>query len=227
MMTDDRDARIAQLESEVQQLRQREAALVAANAALHTEAVGRDRALSEALEQQTATAEVLRVIASSPTDVQTVLAALVASVAQLANADGAAVSRLDGDEVVVVASVTNPANIGMRRPATGTVAGRALSERRTVQLHGTPDHQRAEYPASATIDVGYGTMVAVPLLSQGEPIGTLNLARREIQPFADREVALIETFADQAVIAIENARLFEALAKLRLKPMKADASGAA
>ena len=169
-----------------------------------------NRQVSEALEQQTATAEVLKVIASAPANLQKVLDTLVAVAARLADADNAAAARLDGHEAVAIAS-TNPAAVGARMPTVGSLTGQVLREARTIQLYGAPEEQLARYPASRAAREGVGAQIVMPLLREGRPIGTLNVNRREIRAFTESQVALLETFADQAVIAIENARLFEAL----------------
>ncbi|HZO30536.1 MAG TPA: GAF domain-containing protein [Chloroflexota bacterium] len=176
------------------------------NAELHES----NRQVSEALEQQTATAEVLKVIASAPANLQKVLDTLVAVAARLADADNASAGRLDGHEAVAIAS-TNPAAVGARMPTVGSLTGQVLREARTIQLYGAPEEQLARYPASRAAREGVGAQIVMPLLREGRPIGTLNVNRREIRAFTESQVALLETFADQAVIAIENARLFEAL----------------
>jgi adenylate cyclase len=168
------------------------------------------RELAEALEQRTALGEVLRVIASSPTDLQQVLDALVASAAHLCRADHAVVQRSDGDEVFTLAA-TNPERAGHRYPVAGTVSGRVLAEVRTIHVHSSPEEQLAEFPASPGPLLGIGAQLSAPLLRGGEAIGVLGLDRYDPRPFSDSEIALLETFADQAVIAIENARLFEEL----------------
>jgi GAF domain-containing protein len=169
-----------------------------------------NRQVSETLEQQTATAEVLRVIASSPTDLQSVLDALISAVTRLTEADGASAMRLDGDEVVFLAS-TSLSHLGIRMKAVGSVTERVLLERRTIRVHGPPEEQLAEFPENFGARRGIGAQAITPLLRQGQAIGTLNVVRRAVHPFTDRQVALLEAFADQAVIAIENARLFEEL----------------
>jgi len=187
-----------------------QAVIAIENARLFEELQQRTRDLTESLEQQNATADVLRVIATSPSDLDQVLSALVESAARLCGADGAAVARMDGDEIVMLAS-TEPGVAGARQPIAGTVTGHALLEARTVRVHGTREEQLARYPQSGGARRGNGAQANTPLLREGRPIGALMLARNEILPFSDREITLLETFADQAVIAIENARLFEEL----------------
>jgi GAF domain-containing protein len=205
-MADDRDARIAQLEAEVRQLR--------AGHAVELAVLTAERDM--ALEQQTATAEILRVIASTPTELQVVLDALVRSAARLCGADNALAAQLDGDHIANVAA-TDPSHLGLRQQIAGTVTGRVLSERRTIHIYGSREEQLARYPESPGARLGYGAQANTPLLSGGHPIGTLNLIRYEPRPFTDAELALLETFADQAVIAIENARLFEELERRNLE----------
>jgi signal transduction histidine kinase len=169
-----------------------------------------NRQVNEALEQQTALSEVLRVIASAPTDVQAVLDEMVHSLTRLAQADGASIYRDEGDEMVFIAS-TRPDMLGRRQSFAGSIGGRAFLERRTVVSHGSRDEQIARFPGSPGAQRGTGATVVTPLMRQGRPFGVLGMTRHEIRPFSEREIALLETFADQAVIAIENARLFEEL----------------
>ncbi len=170
-----------------------------------------ERELAEAREQQAATAEVLRVIASSPTDVQTVLDTVVASAARLCGADNAGIHRVDGERVVPVAHTLPEAlNTGMpygRRSATA----RAIMDRSTVHTYEPEAEHRAMYPDSRLHELGHQAQVITPLLRQGEAIGTLSVYRKERRPFTAEQITLLETFADQAVIAIENARLFQEL----------------
>jgi len=191
-MADDRDARITLLEAELAQ---------------------RDRVLAEALEQQAATAEVLRVIASSPTDLQPALQAIVAAAARLCRADGATMARLDGHSVTIMAG-TDPSYVpgSLSMPLSrGSANGRAVLDRRTIHTHETEAQHRARYPDSRLFEAGYQVQAITPLLTRGQPIGTLAIVRGKRIPFTDREISLLETFADQAVIAIENARLFQEL----------------
>ena len=200
------DEQIALLETFADQ-----AAIAIENTRLFGELEQRNRDLSEALEQQTATAEVLRVIATSPSHLDQVLSALVASVARLTGADGASASRVVSEEELELVASTDPKNLGFRFPRFGGITGRAFQEGRSLRVHGSPEEQAAQYGVSQAARSGVRARAITPLLRDGQPIGTLNLFRHDVRPFTDREVSLLEAFADQAVIAIENARLFEAL----------------
>ena len=167
----------------------------------------------EALEQQTAIAEILRVISGSPTDVQPVLDAIAERAAQLCDASSASMYLTDGDTLRHLASrgpsadpVTRVDTLPINRDS---VSGRALLERMTIQV---PDMQAAaaEYPLSLEIAQrsGHRTVVVVPLFREGKPFGTILLRRQDVRPFNEREVTLLQTFGDQAAIALENVRLF-------------------
>ena len=180
--------------------------------------------LAEAGEQQTATAEVLRTIASSPTDLHVVLDELIASAVRLAGAESGAVLRVQDDHLFLVASAPEEFNrtVQARRPEPGaghpltpdSFAGRAFLTGRTIHVPDVLAAIESDFPdARATFaGVRNRSAVAVPLMRQGSPIGILGLHRHsEVRAFTEQQVALLETFADQAVIAIENARLFEEL----------------
>ena len=167
----------------------------------------------EALEQQTAVAEILRVISSSPTDVQPVLDAIAERAARLCDASAASMFLTDGDMLRHLASKgpsPDPVRTIDALPINrDSISGRALLERRTIEV----DDMLAEggqYPLSLEIARTYGhrTVVVVPLFREGKPFGTILLRRQEVRPFSEREIALLQTFGDQAAIAIENVRLF-------------------
>jgi GAF domain-containing protein len=174
----------------------------------------RNRELVEAQEQQTATSEILRVISGSPRDIQPVLDALVLSAARFCAADDALIQRLEGNVLTVVAHhgpVLAP--IGHATPATReTVAGRCVLERRAVHVDDT-EAETEEFPEGRRLarELGYRTILSAPLLRKGVPLGAILLRRTEVTPFSDKQIALLQTFADQAVIAIENVRLFTEL----------------
>ena len=173
------------------------------------------RELKEVLEQQTATSEILRVIASSPTDLQPVLDTVAENAARLCDAKDAVMFRIDGDVYQRVAVYgPMPAHVAIRRPITrGTPAGRAIVDRQTVHVHDLAAQVDAEFPDSKVIQQlsGTRTILATPLLREGVPIGAIYIRRTELRPFTDKQIKLLETFADQAVIAIENVRLFQEL----------------
>ena len=168
--------------------------------------------LRESLEQQTATSEILGVIASSPTDVQPVLDVVAENAARLCDASDAAIWRTDGDKFWLVA-LHGSVPIFRReeaRPMTrGRFVGRTMIDRETIHIHdvSTPEAQ-AEFPESwETSEIR--TVLATPLLREGTPIGAIHIRRTEVRPFSDKQIALLKTFADQAVIAIENVRLVQ------------------
>jgi signal transduction histidine kinase len=166
----------------------------------------------EALEQQTATSEVLGVIASSPTDVKPVLEAIVESACKLCEANDAYVALMESDDLVVRAQ-NGSIPIAWKRRAISRQwpAGRAIVDGKPVHLHDILGPEGEEFPDGREIahSDGARTVLTVPLVREGESVGTVILRRTIVQPFTEKQIALLKTFADQAVIAIENVRLFD------------------
>jgi GAF domain-containing protein len=188
-----------------------QAVIAIENVRLFRELQERNRDLTEALEQQTATGEVLRVIASSPTVLQPVLDTVIANAVRLIGAEHGHIRQYDGEflQGVAYCNVEAEEVIALRemplRPGRDTAPGRAFLERKPIHVPNVELWELTPPPYRA------GTILAVPMLREGTPIGTFSVWRKNVMPFTERQIELVTTFADQAVIAIENVRLFQEL----------------
>jgi two-component system, NtrC family, sensor kinase len=172
--------------------------------------------LRESLQQQTATADVLKVISSSPTDLQPVFESIVQDAARLCEASNPSLHRVEGDVMRHVASHGEIMTLGMQdtRPITsGSLSGQAIVTRQIVHFHDALSVADVEFPDSkhAIKREGIRTAIAVPLLRGDVALGAIVVRRTEVRPFSHNQIALLKTFADQGVIAIENVSLFNQL----------------
>src|SRR5262245_26527558 len=170
--------------------------------------------LRESLQQQTATADVLKTISRSAFDLQRVLETLLENAVRLCGAKHGMIFRYDGEICHAAADYNNPPEIlelwkrTEIRAGRKTVTGRALLERRPVQIVDVQSDPDYHFPEALRLQ-SFRTVLAVPLLREGVPLGVISMWKTEVLPFTDRQIELVTTFADQAVIAIENVRLFD------------------
>src|SRR5262245_14916183 len=170
------------------------------------------RERDEAREQLAAASHILRVIASSPTDIQPVLDGVAENAARLCAADDAQILRIEGDVLTRAASYGSHQKAETRPITREIAAGRAVIDRQTVHVHDIRAAEGEGFRHGAAF--GYGesrTLLAVPLLRDSIAIGVILILRFQVRPFSDNQIALLKTFADQAVIAIKNVRLFQEL----------------
>jgi GAF domain-containing protein len=178
------------------------------------------RELERSRSQQAASNAILRSIARAPTDLPAILESIAESAARLCETDDAVIRRIDGDRFSQVAHfgpipTAEPERLPPINQTSSRYAGptRAILERRTIQVEDVLSLSEVDYPDARRAQrlFGHRSLLATPMLWQGEPVGVIMLRRLEVRPFTDEQIALLEAFADQAVIAIQNARLFEEL----------------
>jgi GAF domain-containing protein len=198
------DSQIALLETFADQ-----AVIAIENVRLFDEVQAKTRDLTEALTYQTGSANILSVIASSPTEVEPVLNSIVESACELCDAYDAIVRLKDGNHLVPSAHHGPiPTNADKWVIERSSVSGRAVIDKEPVHVHDLQSTEGDEFPESQkrARDLGHRTILSVPLLRESESIGAIILRRNEVHPFSDKQIALLQTFADQAVIAIGNVR---------------------
>jgi signal transduction histidine kinase len=190
-----------------------QAVIAIENVRLFDEVQARTRELSEALEQQTATSEVLGVISSSPTDVQPTFDAIAGSARRLCDAANAMVFRFDGELIHLAAHDNLDAeqlaavrSVFPIRPSRESITARAILTRAPVHVRDRRTDPELQFGVLST---NFPTTLSIPLLRDGTPLGAITVTRTKVALFSESQVELLQTFADQAVIAIENVRLFD------------------
>jgi signal transduction histidine kinase len=210
-----------ELESLADQFNDMTARLRESYAGLERKVEARTRELTETLDQQTATADILRVISNSPTDVRPILNAVASAAARLCGSDDVRILLVENDELRSVASYGSL----LKLPADehlpivrGSVLGRAVLDRVPVSIADSLAVAE-EFPDSYRYSRRFGnrSVLAVPLLREERAVGAILLRRTEVRPFEDKQIALLKTFADQAAIAIENVRLFHEIEEKSLQ----------
>ncbi|HUE99610.1 MAG TPA: GAF domain-containing protein [Anaerolineales bacterium] len=192
-----------------------QAAIAIENVRLFNELQQRNREISEALEQQTATSEILSIIAENPSDITPVLDAVAERAARICNSYDAVIARIEGENYRIVAhwgpvpiqTETLRNEIPLNRD---TVTGRAMVERNTIHIHDLLAEPDDEYPLSKKYyqTSEQRTMLVTPLMRENQVIGSIMIRRQDVNPFSERQIALLKMFADQVAIAVENVRLF-------------------
>jgi signal transduction histidine kinase len=189
-----------------------QAAIAIENSRLFDEVQAKTRDLEEALRYQTGSSNILNVIACSPTEVRPVLEAIVESACELCEAYDAVLMLKEGDELRLGAH-HGPIAMAEERWANDrrSVSGRAVADLRPVHVHDVLSDEGADFAVAREMSRrdGCHTLLSTPLLSEGKAIGAIVLRRAEVHPFSDKQIALLQTFADQAVIAISNVELFK------------------
>ena len=189
-----------------------QAVIAIENARLFDEVQAKTGELTEALTYQTGSGNILKVIASSPTDVKPALKAIVESACELLEADDALVALKDGNDLVFKEQHGSIPVVWDRIAISRDwAAGRAVVDRKPIHVHDLLSSEGEQFPGSQDFAhrTGVRTVLSVPLMRENESIGAIVLRRAEVQPFSDKQITLLQTFADQAVIAIGNVRLFD------------------